>query len=95
MFLIGGFERVMALVIQISLSIIVFVSVIYKGKKWLFPFAILLHAIIDSPAALFQTGLLKSIWIVEGLVAVEAVVLAFLAIFIYKNAHKTHDLCEI
>jgi uncharacterized membrane protein YhfC len=88
MYLVSCAERIMALAIQISLSVIVFISVIYKKKFWLFPFAIILHAVIDCPAAFYQTGILKNIWIVEGLVLLEAIALTFLTIIIYRKYLK-------
>lgn len=84
MFLISGFERLMAVCIQISLSVIVFCSV-YNKKLFLFPLAILLHAIIDISAAAYQAGALKSIFLVEGLVLISAIGLSFCAKYVYKK----------
>jgi uncharacterized membrane protein YhfC len=84
MFLISGFERLMAIIIQISLSVIVFYSV-YNKKPLLFPLAILLHAVIDIPAAAFQAGLLKSIFPVEGILLLLAAVSVFSAKFIHDK----------
>jgi len=83
--LAGGFERISAVVIQISLSLIVWHSVIKKGKWWLYPVAILLHAAIDAPAALMQSGVLKSVVITEGIVAASAAALAAIAILTCKK----------
>jgi uncharacterized membrane protein YhfC len=74
-------------VIQISLSIIVFYAVYGKNKKWLFPLAIILHAIIDIPAAAMQIGLLKNVFLVEGLVCLGTI----LAIIIAKNIHEKNN----
>jgi uncharacterized membrane protein YhfC len=84
LFLISGVERIFAIGIQISLSIIVFYAVYGRNKKWLFPLAIILHAIIDIPAAAMQVGLLKNTVLVEGLVCLGAI----LAIIIAKYIHK-------
>lgn len=85
LFLVSGIERISAVVIQISLSLLVWFSVNRKGKGWLFPAAIVLHAVIDAPAALMQAGAISSIALVELLVAVAAVVLAVLAYFACKR----------
>jgi uncharacterized membrane protein YhfC len=85
MFLMSGIERLFAITIQISLSVIMFFSVFCKGKIWLFPFAILLHAILDLPAAMYQVGLIKNLFMVEGIVGLCTAGVAFLAINVYKR----------
>jgi len=89
LFLVSGLERMFALIIQISLSILVFYSVYGKNKVWLFPLAILLHAIIDFPAAAGQTGVLKNVFLIEGIVFVCAVAVAVAAITIHKKFKET------
>jgi len=84
LFLIGAFERVMAVCVQLSLSVIVFCSV-YRKKLYLFPLAILLHAIVDVSAMAFQTGVIKNVLLVEGLILVCAAALLFLAKYIYNK----------
>ena len=88
---IVGAERIFAVCIQMSLSGLVFYSVYakFKGKLWLFPCAILLHAIIDIPAAMYQVGIIKNIIIIEVIVCVSAVV----CIFIAANVHRRLKLC--
>lgn len=55
-------ERVFAIGVHIGLSIIVFASVMQKGKWWLFPLAIVLHALTNMTAAMLQAGLLTNMW---------------------------------
>jgi uncharacterized membrane protein YhfC len=88
MFLISGIERIFAIAIQISLSIIVFYSVFCKGKRWLFPLAILIHAIVDCPAAIMQTGVIKNVFLVEGLAAISALLLAYLAVSMVRKFNQ-------
>jgi uncharacterized membrane protein YhfC len=85
MFLISGIERMLALTIQIALSVVVFYSVYGERKFWLYPLAILLHALIDAPAALMQAGVLGNVLIVEGMIAVFAVALAFFAAYVHRR----------
>jgi len=85
LFLIGGIERIFALSIQISLSIIVFYSVYGKNKLWLYPFSILLHAIIDIPATAMQVGIIKNIYIVELLAIVSAIILVIITKYIHEK----------
>ncbi len=66
------FERVLCMGIHIVLSVIVFYGVRVKEKKYLL-FAILAHAILDMPAALYQKGAVSlvfvEIWLAICLVA--------------------------
>jgi len=83
LFLVGGFERLFAIAVHISLSVVVFYSVYGKNKLWLYPLAILLHAIVDIPAMMFQTGGIKSIFVVEGIVCLFAVCLLLFAKYLH------------
>jgi uncharacterized membrane protein YhfC len=85
MFLVSGIERLFAITIQMSLSVIMFFSVYCKGKIWLFPFAILLHAIFDLSTAMYQVGVIKSLFLVEGIVCLCTVGVMILAINVYKR----------
>jgi uncharacterized membrane protein YhfC len=85
LFFIGGIERIFAIGIQMSLSIIIFYSVFCKGKWWLYPIAIIIHAIIDSPAALMQAGAINNVFIVEGLVCLSSILIMLLAKVIHKK----------
>ncbi|MBQ3711359.1 MAG: YhfC family intramembrane metalloprotease [Bacteroidales bacterium] len=67
--LFGLWERVSAIILQIGLSIIVWTAVRKGGKwLWLFPAAILLHALVDALAVIIS----KSV----GMLATEIVVFA-------------------
>ena len=66
---IGLWERISALILQLGLSILVWTAVRRGGKwLWLFPAAILLHALVDGVAVVLS----KSV----GMVAVEVVICA-------------------
>jgi uncharacterized membrane protein YhfC len=82
MFLIGSLERIFAIIIQIALTIMVYHAV-YSRKMRLFPLAILVHAIIDIPAAAMQAGLLKNVFMVEGMVGLCAVLSVLLAKYLH------------
>jgi uncharacterized membrane protein YhfC len=87
-FLFGGIERIFAIAIQLSLSVIVFYSVHGKNKLWLYPFAILLHAILDIPAVAMQAGIVKNIYMVELCVFTGAVILTIIARHIHKKSER-------
>ncbi len=61
-------ERVSAMMLQIGLSMIVFVAARQKSRMWLYPAAILLHALADVPAALYQFFGRPSVAVIEGII---------------------------
>jgi len=74
---------VFAIAVHLSLSVVVFYSVFGKNKLWLYPLAILLHTIVDIPAMVFQTGGIKSIFVVEVIVCLFALCLMFFAKYLH------------
>ncbi|WP_442598639.1 YhfC family intramembrane metalloprotease [Neobacillus sp. D3-1R] len=62
--LVGGLERVPALIFHIVFSLIVLRAVVESKIKYLF-IAILIHAAIDFVAALYQIKVIPSIWVIE------------------------------
>lgn len=78
-------ERLIAMTFHTAASVVVFVSVKIKGKIWLFPTAILLHALMDLPAALYQRGVIGNIVIAEILMAVFTALTVVLAYKMYKS----------
>lgn len=63
MYILSILERVIAISVHIGLSILVWAAVMKKGKWWLFPLAIVLHALTNLTAAMLQAGLLTNIWL--------------------------------
>jgi len=89
MFLVSGIERVMAIAVQLSLSVIVFYAVFGKKKVWLYPLAIVFHAMIDIVAMIYQTGGIKNIFVVEVIVCVLAVCLVLFAKYLHGKLSAT------
>jgi uncharacterized membrane protein YhfC len=85
-FLLGGLERIIAIALQLALSVVMFYAVFGKRKIWLFPVAILLHMAADMPAALLQAGIIPS----DNIVLVECIT-AFIAAAIVVFAAWVHD----
>lgn len=83
-YLLGIAERFFAVFMQIAFSLLVLVAVV-KRKFVYVIYAILIHAAIDFPAAFYQTGHIKSLWIIELYLAIIAV-LSFIFI---KKVEKT------
>lgn len=82
--LIGLWERFSALVIQLGLSTLVWVAVRKGGRwLWLFPAAILLHALVDAGAVLLQKS--AGMVALELIVTAEAVAIAAVAYLVAKK----------
>lgn len=60
---LGLFERLIAMTFHVCMSVIVYKSV-EKGRFILFPAAILLHALLDSVAVMYQVGVITSLTVV-------------------------------
>lgn len=83
-FLVSGIERLIALVLQIALSL--FVLKAAAEKKWLyFIYAILIHAGVDMLAILFQTDIIRDIYVLEALVLLATAAAAIIAFRISKR----------
>jgi uncharacterized membrane protein YhfC len=78
--LVGGIERVSALLIQIALSLLVWRAVSKKQIGWYF-LALLMHFAVDAPAAATQKGIIPP-FATEGFVWVIGAVL--LGVFLIK-----------
>jgi uncharacterized membrane protein YhfC len=88
LFLTSGIESVFAICIQLSLSIMVFYSVYRKNKLWLYPFSIILHALIDIPAAAMQVGIIKNTFLVELLAFIGAIISIMIAKITHGKLNK-------
>lgn len=71
-FLIGSVERIFAVAIQISLSVLVWFAAKKQGKGYLYPLAILIHLAVDAVAALLS-GMGMPVLLTEAVVGVMAV----------------------
>ena len=83
-FLFGIWERISALILQISLSILVWTAVRKGGKwLWLFPAAILLHFLVDAcTAVLAKTA---DMAVVEGILFALALAAGAIAYMLAKK----------
>lgn len=80
----AGIERISALVIQVSLSVVVYYAANIEKKKYFLAIAIALHTLVDIFAAFYQQGILP-------LAATEIIIMVFaaaVAVFAYKIYHK-------
>lgn len=84
LFFVSGVERVIAIVLHIALSVLVFSAANRKGKLHLYPLAILFHAAVDCFAMLYQMGIISNILLIELGVAVLTALIALYALGIYR-----------
>ena len=82
MFLWSGFERLTAMALHMALSVLVFASV-RTSRRWLFPAAILIHAVVDFVAVV--TNFYLPVAATELLVLMLTVVSVLWATRIYQN----------
>ena len=85
-YLWGGLERIVAVAIHISLSVLVWRAVERRASLWLFPAAIALHAGVDACAILAAAHM--PLAGVELVALVWAVALAVLARWIWRQREK-------
>jgi len=74
-------ERVLAMLIHIGLTVIVYYGAV-NGRRACLPAAILLHMLMDTFAALYQRGVVP-LWAVEVWTALWAAVIVFIAVKLY------------
>ncbi len=86
-FLLGIVERCFAVIMQIALSVLVWFAAKKKGRGFLFPAAILLHAVVDGVTVIL-TGIGLSSLAVEGAVGAMAILLALLSKSVWNREHK-------
>ena len=83
-------ERLLAMLLHVGLSVIVYYGVV-NGKKICLPAAVLLHMLMDTFPALYQRGLVP-LWAVEAWTAVWAVVVVFIAAKLYGKLQKPSQI---
>ena len=86
MFLVGAVERIAAISIHISLSVLVWFAAKNGKRFWLYPLAILLHLFVNAVAVVLS-GSGVNVWIIEGAVYVMAIAFALLAVAVWKKNH--------
>jgi len=84
----AGAERLSAIVLQVSLSILVFHAVWTIGKRYFLFIAVALHTVIDIFAVMYQQGMF-SLAVTEIIIIIYAVLVAVFAHKIYLGLpHK-------
>ena len=89
-FLWAGFERVGAITLHMACSVLVFAAAAGRGRRWLFPAAVLLHFAADFVTVI--AGARLPIAATELLVALWALLAAVLAARVYKNLEENPEM---
>lgn len=66
-YLAAGVERLAVVPLQIALSVLVYLAASKKSSIWFYPLAILLHAAVKVPAAMYEYAAIEHIWVAVGL----------------------------
>ena len=85
-FLLPLGERILAIILHIALSLLVWMIVARRLPTIYLLLSIGLHALANVSAAMFQVGLLKNIWLVEALFALGVALTVAIVAYLY---HKT------
>ena len=94
MYLVAVIERIPAIALHISLSVVVWFAVKNKGQFYLYPAAILIHMLFDAVAG--TLSLMKvNIAIIEVLFYVMAVPVICLAIALWKKNSSKKEESEV
>lgn len=90
--ILGIVERVLALGIQVALTMVILYAVKYRKNIYLF-IAILLHALMDIPAGLYQMKIITNIFVAESVIILYFVI----AIIILSKTKKifSKEFCNV
>ncbi len=88
MFLLSAFERISAVIVHISFSVLVWTAVV-KKKFYFYPLAIFLHALFDGVAVIMQSCGVNTIVIEIALFAFSAGIALF-TYYIWKKELKSY-----
>ena len=84
LFLLGSVERILALMLHISLSVLVWFAAKKKNRLYLYPAAILLHLIVDAAAVILSGNNVPPI-LVEAFVAAFTGICMLIAWKVWKG----------
>jgi uncharacterized membrane protein YhfC len=87
--LVGALERVMAIVLHITLSVIVWLSIV-KKNGWIFWGAVLYHALVDG-LTVAMSGLGMSNFAIEGALGVFTILNAVFLVWMWKRAKASEE----
>ena len=84
MYFVSLLERIMAVPLQLALSVLVWFAAKKKGKRYLYPLAILLHFLVDAIVVVVQ-HYCPSIWVVYAVLLAAEIPIVLLAWCVWKR----------
>lgn len=84
LFLAGAVERVSAVVLHLSFSVLVWFAAKEKKLFWLYPLAFALHVAVDLFAVVMTKGM-RNVWAIEGVLLAMAGCCALVGVLIWKK----------
>lgn len=87
-------ERGFAVMFHIALSILVFYAV-KNGKIWMYFLAVILHALLDAPAALYQQGVIGIAATEVCLALFSIVTFVIIYVFLYKRDKEVGEGVQV
>ncbi|HET6871356.1 MAG TPA: YhfC family glutamic-type intramembrane protease, partial [Sporolactobacillaceae bacterium] len=76
-YFIAGIERIVAVIIQMFLSLVVLLAIRRDSFKYVL-YAIGLHAVFDFVPAMYQATIIRSLWISEVILIIFGIIAAFM-----------------
>ncbi len=93
MIFVGAIERVSAVTIHITLSVLVWFAAKDGKKFWLYPLAIFLHLLVDAVAVILsRSGI--NVWLIEGAVGALTIAFVLIAIVVWRKNHVAQAALE-
>lgn len=84
-FLMSVVDRIAAVALHIALSVLVWFAAKERGRFWLYPLAVLLHAFVDVAAVILaRSGV--NLWLIEGVLYILAALCVLIARRVWKRA---------
>ncbi len=83
-------ERLIAMTVHISLTVIVFTAAVYPKKWWLYPAAILVHALFDTPVAMYQKAVI-SMPVMYVCITLLTIPMVIAAVKLYRSMAGDYD----
>jgi uncharacterized membrane protein YhfC len=89
---ISVFERISAMILHVSMSIIVFASVRVPNKKRMYLLAVLIHTVVDLLPCFYQIGLITNAVLFEIILFILVIAVFIITIkVVYKNVLNNYN----
>ncbi|HWQ58431.1 MAG TPA: YhfC family glutamic-type intramembrane protease, partial [Clostridia bacterium] len=83
-FLVGIVERIAAVALHLSFSVLVWFAAKEQKAFWLFPLALLLHALVDFGTVVLSK-FVANVWIIEAAIYAMTAFCVLIALYVWKK----------